>query len=291
MVNIYNITEDPWIKHKKSHIEYVGFSSGSLGGLSLIGCWRAMEEHNMSSKIKGFSGSSVGAIMSLLMSIGYSSEELAHLCSQLKYKSLADIQLLGLLNNMGLETGNKIVKLLSGLIYRKVGKRDLSFREHWNITGRYLSVTASCVESGLCEYFSINTEPDMSVLLAVRMSISIPWLVTAVMWKGKTYVDGGMYDPCPVLQFPSDKTIAFEIINDSRSSGLYGFAKHTTSILFGIYKRLYKHHYDEIKSSYRIVSIATGVKSMSFLMNLEQRMNLIQFGYDACCQAFTPLDI
>jgi hypothetical protein len=224
--------------------------------------------------------------MSLLMSIGYSSEELTLLCKHLKYKCLVDIQLLGLLDNMGLETGNKIVKLIAGLIYRKVGKHDITFREHWNITGRYLCITASCVETEQCEYFSVKTEPDMSVLLAVRMSIAIPWLITAVIWKGRTYVDGALYDPCPVLQFPPDKTLAFEIVNDTcLGSGLYGFAKHTTSILFGIYKRLYKQHYCEIRSTYRVISIVTGTNSISFIMNRKQRLKTINVGYAVCCKA------
>ncbi len=297
MVDIFNTkntcdgnqcSDNPWTKYKTRPIEYVGFSSGSLGGLSLIGCWRALEEKGLALGIRGFSGSSIGAIMSLLMSVGYSSEELTHLCKYLKYKSLADIQLLGLLDNMGLETGNKIVELLSGLLSRKVGKPDLTFREHWNITGRYLCITASCVETGQCEYFSINNEPDMSVLHAVRMSIAIPWLITAVTWRGKTYVDGALYDPCPVLQFPQDKTIAFEIVNDTCiSSGLYGFAKHTTSILFGIYKRLYRHHYNEIGASCRVIQIVTGASSMSFIMNRKQRMSTIQSGYEECRKALS----
>ncbi len=56
-------------------------------------------------------------------------------------------------------------------------------------------------EQGELEIFSNETEPDMPVALAVRISASLPGVFDPVMYKGKKYIDGGAANNLPVNIF------------------------------------------------------------------------------------------
>lgn len=272
---------DPWDKYN-GRPEYLVMSAGSMGGLSLIGVWRALEEAGLTAGLKGFAGSSIGAVFALLFTLGYESEELQRLAHKLSYNKLADLQLLGLLSKMGVESGKGIMKLLRGLLKAKTGRRELTFREHWNITGKYLCIAASCTRHEQCDYFSVSSTPDMSVLQSIRMSIAIPWVITPVPLGGCMYVDGALFDPCPALQFPVQTTLVILIQNETMNTAdLHNFAQYTLGILFGVYKRLHAPQYERIMEEYRTIEIHTGAASMTFSMNREERKRTIETGYRA----------
>lgn len=269
-------------------VNYISFSSGSIGGLAYVGAWRALEEAGMADSLKGFSGCSIGSIMALLVSIGYTSEELTTIVYNLKYKRLSTIQIFRIFENYGLETGEKIMELLGKLVLRKVGQKALTFNEHWRITGKKLWIAVSCVEDDRVEYFSVDNQPDMDVLLAVRMSIAMPIIFSAVKWKGKTYVDGGFQDPLPVSVLPPAETLAFKVRNENAGqktgdatsdadSGVQ-FMSYVYQIIFSAYKRLHYNH-EPIYKKYNIIHLDTDVMSMSLNLRRSSRMRLVHQGY------------
>jgi len=60
----------------------------------------------------------------------------------------------------------------------------------------------SCLGKGV-RYFDYTNQPNLSVVTAIRMSISYPGYFTAVRYQGDYYVDGGMLDNVPIA-FLSD---------------------------------------------------------------------------------------
>ena len=64
-----------------------------------------------------------------------------------------------------------------------------------------LYVSAFCLNTSRTEYFSVDTHPDMYVIDAVCMSMSIPFVFTATTFDNKTYVDGGLIEKLPYAPF------------------------------------------------------------------------------------------
>lgn len=256
------------------------FSAGAMSGLSFVGAWRALEELSLTTDIVGFSGCSIGSIMAFLVSIGYTGDELQDLAYSLKYKDLSDFQILYALDNLGLDTGNKIVHLLEELLERKTGSRKMTFLEHFQITGRELWINAACVEHDKCYYYSMKNSPDMDILVAVRMSISLPWIMAAVRYNGLTYIDGGFHDPCPVHMFPSDQTLVLRTKNILRiDPNEHEFIRHTSTILFSAYQRLHSHLKD-MMSEYNVIWIDTGLSAIALDVSRKQRKRLVLIGYN-----------
>ena len=265
-------------------IENVVFSAGSMGGLTLIGAWKCLADRGLHSNIKGFSGCSIGSVVALLASLGYTNGELDALSLNFRYRDYCDLQFLNTFENLGIETGEKIEKLLSRLIYYKVGKFDLTFAEHYKITGKELWINASCVQEDKCYYFSKKNFPRMSVLQAVRMSIAIPIVIGAVRYHGKTFIDGGFHDPCPGEMFPSDKTLVFRVKNTNKSSDDdHDFIKHIGLIAYSIQQRI-NYKTNCALNNYKTIWLESGISMLTLDLKKKLRKRLVNTGYKTTSQ-------
>lgn len=83
----------------------------------------------------------------------------------------------------------------------KLGKADITLQELYEKTGNELVVTATCVNRRMQRFFHRNHHPDMPVVTAVRMSMSIPLFFVPLKFDGDYYVDGGLLNNFPLWVF------------------------------------------------------------------------------------------
>jgi len=82
-----------------------------------------------------------------------------------------------------------------------------------------LYIAAFNLNRGRTEYFSVDSHPDMYVIDAICMSISIPFIAATKSYKGSMYLDGGTKDIMPLEPFfnkPHHKIISFILHNEPR---------------------------------------------------------------------------
>lgn len=256
------------------------FSSGSMGGLAFIGAWKALQEQGLTKNIIRFSGCSIGSVMAMLCSIGYTSDELEKIAIQFRFKDVADCQMLSVFQNFGIDTGDKIECLLRELLYFKTGHHDLTFGRLYSITGRQLWINTSCVEQDRPYYFSHIMSPNMSVIKALRMSISIPVVIAPVRYNGLTFVDGGLHDPCPVGMFSVTDTLVLRVKNKHHEAvgHEYDFFTYVTQMLSSVYRRIHTKINQQI-AQYNVVWLDTGVGTLTLNIKRSMRRKLIDIGY------------
>lgn len=275
-------------------VKHVVFSSGAMGGYAFIGVIRALEEAGVYSRIQGISGCSAGSIIALIYSLGYSYNEILDIGMMFKYKKYADIEVLGLLYNCGLESGRKIIEMLSSLIHNKTSLVDLTFRQHWNITGRELWINASCVTNNRACYYSVRTSPHMSVLKAVRRSIGIPFLFTVCREAGHQYVDGGLHDTIPAQMFPTRSTLCFVVRNEVNPEGTGkknsgnsvghsveedgDFLSFCKLLVSGMHATICNYKRKSM-GRYKIIDIDTGIPPFTLHLSKAEKHRLIERGY------------
>lgn len=276
-------------------VKNIVFSAGSIGGLSFVGAWKALEEQGIIDNVRGYSGCSIGSIMALLVSIGYTGRELRKLAHALRYEEISDLKVLSVFDNLGLDTGNNIQEILHRLVERKTGQRDLTFRQHYLLTGRKLWINASCVDDDTCHYYSVDTAPELTVVRAVRMSIAFPILIAAVRDEGKIYIDGGFHDPCPVHMFSSEDTLVFRVNNSPRSEPepdpetndtletAVEFMRYAGLLMTSIHRRMYLN-IPVSDGKYRVITLDTGLGGVSLGASKTVRKSLVRLGYDKTCE-------
>lgn len=176
-------------------------SGGSIKGIAQIGALHCLKENNMLNDIKTVAATSVGSMVGLLYSIGYQPIELFHFMKLIDTDKLKNMDAGNLITKYGLDDGSRMILILKKLLNAKGFDPDISFKNFYKKTNMNLIVTGSCINDKQIYYFSYTGYPDMKVLEAVRISISVPIIFTPCIFEGKTFVDGGCIDNFPIQLF------------------------------------------------------------------------------------------
>lgn len=200
--------------HQVTMFSRIVFSGGAVPALSFFGCLQYLEHVGLLPGIHTFVGSSAGAMVGFMTVLGYSPREAcdffmrmgveAHTINELDiFDAMFGPQTF--LDTLGFDDGSRWLAFLGDALEAKRGIRDISFRELANATGKVFVVCVTNLTLVRREYLSVDTTPDLSVLLAVRMSTSVPILYVPVLQDGSLYVDGSMLDNCPIASSACSK--------------------------------------------------------------------------------------
>jgi len=252
------------IKTNKNY-KYIVFSGGSVKGICFAGALLTLEklgimyDSNNISKIKGYGGSSAGAIVAALMAVGYTPTELKEMMISLDTTNFFDdkpgfvLDTINFLDDWGVCPGNYFDNFLAEKIKQKTGNADCTFNQLYNDKGVKLVIVTTNQNCKKSEYFypnAIDTKlSDIPIRKAVRMSISMPFVFEPVEYNNDVYVDGGVLDNFPLHVFdgeypgemearlnlrpPNPEVIGFNIVNTDDSSNYNATVRKDITSLSG----------------------------------------------------------
>jgi predicted acylesterase/phospholipase RssA len=178
---------------------------GSYKAFASIGAIRYLHEQGKLDEIVNYAGSSSGAILCLLLVIGYLPIELHDIIyvqdfNKIMYDNLPS-QIWNTLTNNGLNSGKKLLAFISNLMVKKNVDPDITFKDLYNKTNKVLVVTGTNVTNGTIVYFHHTSYPNLKVLEALKASFSIPYFFTPHKIENEYYVDGGVLMNFPLYFF------------------------------------------------------------------------------------------
>jgi NTE family protein len=183
-------------------------SGGSLKGLSFIGCIKFMEENNLVRSIRTVVGSSAGAIIALLFCCGMSSKEMvAFVKDEVKVYINHDVDfeyMLDFFNKLSLDNGEYLIGLFKRILQKCtkcVDLNDVSFIDFAKTTGKNLVICGSNLTKNKSDFFSVDNTPDMSIIKALRISVSLPIIFPPVLHNDDIYVDASLFNNFPLDYF------------------------------------------------------------------------------------------
>ncbi len=183
-------------------------SGGSLKVLSVIGCLKYLSEKNLMDNIITFVGTSGGSILCLMLVCGFDIVEMIDfLYHKINDESLLQFkaeECLEIFNTFGINSGQIIIDVVEAILMKKFNKKDMTFMELGKQTGKDLVVTVSNLTTEKCEFFSMNTKPNMSIVTAIRISCSVPMIFSPVVIDNQIYVDGGIFNNFPINYFDNE---------------------------------------------------------------------------------------
>ncbi|MGG9964339.1 patatin-like phospholipase family protein [Ferruginibacter sp. SUN106] len=224
---------------KKYDYKNLVLEGGGVRGLAYAGVFSVLEEKNILQHIENVGGSSAGAIAGMMVSIGYSAEEIDSLMIELPIQKFNDGKggVVGkykrFKNAYGIYKGEEFEKWLQQLVAHKTGKPLLTFGQlhqlHLNNNNyKDLYCTGTNLSKQQLEIFSYVTAPDMPVTLAVRVSSTIPIYFEPVALNNNLkkikksdsssfvnfYVDGGMLCNYPINFFDTSESNLNPLLSD-----------------------------------------------------------------------------
>jgi predicted acylesterase/phospholipase RssA len=283
---------------------------GGVKCVAMCGSLKVLEVARILPLFQQYAGSSAGAIISSLLSIGYDVDTMIRILmstsfDQLLFKDISMVnRVYSLVESYGCYDGLAYMEWIGKLLRDKGFDPDISFGTLHSMTGKTLVITGCNVNSGRTEYFSWQQTPDMSVRLAVRISISIPFLLRPVEWNNALYIDGGVFNNYPIDCFdsvvPGDRdhkteanprTLGLKFIgfDDKADKTLYYHhnSNMTNVVQYGV--AIFSRALDEIERLHidneywtRTIAIPTGqCTTMDFALTKHQKVDLLKNGSQA----------
>lgn len=271
-------------------IENLIFSGGSIRGISFIGVLKYLEEKDIIKDIKNISGVSIGACFSFCILLGYNSSELSDIFLKIDLEKFRDINsdsILLFFEKFGIDSGNNIFKTLKILLYNKLKKDDITFQELYDLTDKNLNIAGTCLNTMNVEYFNKETYPDMSVLTALKISYSIPFLFNPVIYNEKYYVDGSVTDnyPANLYENNNEKTIGFVLTSNSiYNCKIENMENFLLSVVWTTFANNFKDKIE--KYSDITIKINVDIDSFDFSISEQQKEELINLGYEQSKEQF-----
>jgi NTE family protein len=165
-------------------------------------------------------GSSIGAICVGLLAVGYNAKELESIVKNLNFEEFTDDtfgyirDLYRLFKQYGICKGDTIKNWYGDMIANKTNNRDITFAQVFARFDIDLTITGTCLDRKCTDYFNKTTNPDMPIVDAVRISMSIPGFFCSVKYNNCTYVDGGILNNYPIWYYPDiENTIGLKLVD------------------------------------------------------------------------------
>jgi|TARA_B110000503_G_scaffold140814_1_gene232693 NTE family protein len=184
-------------------MEYLVLGPASMGMFGFIGSLKKHE--NELKNIKEISGSSAGAILGACIALEIPLDDVLGKFMKIDIEGLSKYKLRSFFQNYGLVDMEPVREALVSVFGSDVKFRDLKKKLH---------ISAYNLNRGRTEYFSSDTNPDMCVVDAVCMSMSVPFIAATRQYDGNVYLDGGTKEDIPITPFlgkPYHKVLCFKL--------------------------------------------------------------------------------
>jgi len=293
------------------------FEGGGVKGTAYGGAIYILENKNIIKNIKRVAGTSAGAITATLIALNFNSKEIEKIL-KVDFKKFKDDSffktrnIIRLVKEYGWFKGDEFERWFSLIIKEKFGK-DLTFKDLYEMSKtqntKELYIIGTNVNIGKEIIFSNETTPDMPIIKAVRISMSVPLFFKAVNYSGDLYVDGGIYYNYPVnifdkkeyVEFPNSilkiqgnkfynkETLGFrvdtpeEILEQkfkrlSTKKKISSFKEYLIALMGGFLDLANKRHLSEFDWHRTVYINALGVSTTEFDISESLKNNLIEQG-------------
>lgn len=227
-------------------IENLVFEGGGVKGLVYVGAIEVLDERDLLKGVKRVAGSSAGGIIALLLSLGYSSNEIKEEMYNLNFKEFLDKKekkfwdVLGWWRDIssivndghGLYDGQTFLAWAKGKIEQKLGKGTggITFKQFNELSAnnfrlKELTLTGTNLSSGQLKLFNHTMTPDFSIALATRITMSFPGAFASVKVDNDVYVDGGFALNFPMFIYDNRSMLpkGYDFTDTGANPGTLGF--------------------------------------------------------------------
>jgi len=185
----------------KNNIYAIIFSGGGIKALAGLGIHFTLTNYSpeLIKDVFIYAGTSMGSLLSFIGCIGISSLEMIEIYKDLVFEDIIKkLNIKSLIKNNYLLDKNTLLPLIKNLVRKKFNKEDINFKQLYKKTGKILVINSYCKEKKKMVIFSPFINGKNSIIEAIIMSMSYPFLFEAQKIKNRgedqTFIDGGIFN-------------------------------------------------------------------------------------------------
>lgn len=260
-------------------------SGGGIKGYSYIGVFKALNEKDMIKDINHIVGTSAGSLFGILLCLKFTYEEIYKIMKNIDIKNKININnpdldiISNLFENFGIENTLQFERIYKIFIKRKFNKTNITFKELYDETNIKFTIVTTNVSKNQTEYFNVDLTPDVDILLALQMSISIPFFFNPIIYNNNYYVDGALTNNFAIDYFEKDinETLGVSIFSKDEED-IESLDTYIYRILQCNFNYIDKKKIDKYKDN--VVILESNINILDFNISDEKKDELINEGYN-----------
>ena len=266
-------------------------SGGGIWLLYQIGALDYLEKNNIIilNNINNFIGTSAGAIICFFLSLSYSIEDIKNFMLNFNFQILLpEFNIDNIFLNFGLDNGNKFNYIAIMFLKNKYNIEDITFSEHYKLTKIKLNIIGCNYTKKKEVLFNVDKTRNMSIITAIRISISVPLLFTPVLYNNEYYIDGSVLNNFPINYCNIDTTLGINFYTidfdeDNKLDNIIDFILSSFSLLINA---------KTIKiNSLNIINIKVekNINFLNFELSNNEKNDIINSGYNQTKEWFNNI--
>lgn len=265
-------------------LERLIFSGGGIRGIAFVGSLMAIKdlygiEPSEIATLKEVAGTSIGALVALMISIGFTVDEMREFAEETDISELSTVNGDTLFTTFGMNDGKILYKLANDVIRKKGLPSDITFKTMYEQYKKVLHVVVTDISTVKERMLNVYNCPQMSVIKAVVASMSLPPMFGPVKHYDSLYCDGGLVNSFPIKNFSEKNTLGFRIAWYVDPSPLDNLVTYYTRLLACLQVSTEKE-YESANNSIVIDVGATGTLRLDNQKSAHEQISRLQLqGY------------
>jgi hypothetical protein len=183
-------------------------SGGGICAMAHVGALIELSNRIPLKAIKEWMGVSAGSLVAMCLCIGFTLDELYKVCIEFDFTNIKEYDSVpGWLLHFGIDTGEKLHKLIEACLHVKGLSSDFTFKECYEKFGKSLRIVASDLNDAKSITYCPKLTPDYKIANAVRASMSYPYYFQPFICPetGHHLADGGVISNYPLFVLPKEE--------------------------------------------------------------------------------------
>lgn len=250
-------------------------SSGGSKGLVHLGVLSRFNMNGLLDEIHTYSGTSIGALVCVLLNVGYEPAEVAEMFMEFKLDH--QVGMANLIEDFGFFSMTQLKERIEDMIVKKWGFVP-TFEQLYQATRKVLFITTYNIDRMEVYHFNYMTEPTCSVSEAVCISMSIPIFFKAYHYKSYRFVDGAVGNSFPVELFDNDNVPILGVVVYSDKQPSQSFTNYVSRLSEGNNKEYIKLKIKSCKENSTIIEVECEDPDF-FIVDIEKRADIYSKGW------------
>ncbi len=279
-----------------SNYDKLIIAGGELKGFIMLGTLQYYYDNYNFSQINKYVGTSIGSIISYLLAIGYTPIEIViQVCTSGILTKFKEFDYMSLTSCEGAFNWSIVNDYLEKLTIQKIG-RLINLSELYNEFGKHITFVTTNYTKQETEYISVDNHPNMSCLIAIRMSSNIPVLFQNFKYLDCFYLDGAISNNFPInIIDENDKKILaiYCKTNNEKDPSELNLVSYIYSLLFVPIKYNVNNNIKLFSNNDNLEIIALNsfqIKYEFLFMKNNEILDAFSHGYQTISNTYTKIE-